>query len=340
MAYSIAKSKTTMTNIKNITRKTAEFICHRIRKIPTVSLCRTVALSGSIFGLIIIDPLISRRAVPAKNTRPLVETVVYRTQDIPYTALDSVKWARSGAVDIGLMMRNLLPVNSNSKRLYIEFRVPRGCTMPFRLPDGSTMHVNADSRILVYSDFAQHTREVDLTGEAFFEVVTDANKQFIVHSLKMDALVLGTSFNINNYVDNPYSQLAVLSGKVLLISRENKATSSPESTVLSAGNCITIQRLTGATDTALFNKEEIMGWRHGHYICSGKKLEEICRLAARVYNKLLVIDNPKKIKNQIWVTFHRNRDITYLLKDLRENNPSFYFYPDLHGTFHLGQRDD
>lgn len=329
-----------MSNIQNITRKVADFICRHIRKIPKTGLVYTVTLSVTIFGLIIIDPLISRRAVPAKNTQSLTGDVIYHTTDKPYTTLDSSKWTRNGAVDLWLMMKDILPANFNSKHLFIEFYVPKGRTMPFRLPDGSTMHVNADSWFLVYSDFAQHTREVQLTGEAFFEVVPDANKQFIVHSLKMDALVLGTSFNINNYTNNPSSQLTVLTGKVLLISRENKAATSPESTVLSAGNCITIQRLTGATDTTTFDKEEITGWRHGHFICYEKKLEEICRLAERVYNERIVIDSPSKAQNDIAVTFFRNKNITYLLKELRENDPSFYFYRDAQGTLHLGQKDD
>jgi len=302
-------------------------------------LFRALVITTLTVLLILAEPLIKGQSIPAKMTQSIALDATYRIPGKPPVAIDTVMWFRNGAVDIGLMMRNLFPGNCNSK-YYIEFHVPKGRTMSFRLPDGSSVHLNADSRLVVRCDFAQHIREVALVGEGFFDVTTDANKQFIVHSLKMDVLVLGTSFNINNYPDNHFSQLAVLSGKVLLMSRENKSAASPESTVLSAGNCVTIKRQTGDMDTAAFNQEEIMGWRHGHFICNNKKLDEIGRLIGRVYNKRIAIDNQEKIKNKISGTFYLNRDITYFLKDLRENNPSVYFYRDAQGIFHLGQKDD
>lgn len=301
--------------------------------------CRVFLLTGCIFTLVTMNLFTRHQAMPVEMPQALALDITYRTPGHPFAVIDSAMWIRDGAVQVDLMIKSLMSGNCSGKPQYIEFKVPRGRTMPFRLPDGSVAHINADTRMQVPCDFGQRTREVELTGEAFFNITADANKQFIVHSGKIDVLVLGTSFNINNYTDNPSAQVAVSTGKVLLISRQHKAAASPETVVLSAGKCGTINRLTGAMSIAAFNKDEITGWRHGLYICKQKKMEEICRLAERAYNERIRIDSPGKVKYQISVTFRRQRDITYLLEELRESDPSIFFYRDTSRIIHLGKRD-
>ncbi|HEY4876114.1 MAG TPA: FecR family protein [Puia sp.] len=69
------------------------------------------------------------------------------------------------------------------------------------LPDGTTVKLNAGSKLTYDKNYGNTTREVNLTGEAFFEVVKNKEKPFIIHTKKIDIKVLGTIFNVKSYPD-------------------------------------------------------------------------------------------------------------------------------------------
>lgn len=82
------------------------------------------------------------------------------------------------------------------------------------LSDGSVVMMNSDSEI-TYTDFKNASvREIYLQGEAFFEVVKDAERPFIVRSGELTTRVLGTSFNISSYEDFSMMQVTVATGRV------------------------------------------------------------------------------------------------------------------------------
>lgn len=66
------------------------------------------------------------------------------------------------------------------------------------LPDGSTVMLNRHATLQYPKNFLSHSREVYLTGEAFFSVRKDPAKPFIVHTGNVDTEVLGTSFNVRS----------------------------------------------------------------------------------------------------------------------------------------------
>lgn len=82
-----------------------------------------------------------------------------------------------------------------------------------RLPDGSMITLEPNSRLTYPDRFAGNTREVELTGEAFFEVKPNHEKPFIVHTANIMATVLGTSFNVEAY-PNGIAKVVVATGRV------------------------------------------------------------------------------------------------------------------------------
>ena len=82
-----------------------------------------------------------------------------------------------------------------------------------RLPDGSMITLEPNSRLMYPNQFAGNTREVELTGEAFFEVKPNHEKPFIVHTANIMATVLGTSFNVEAY-PNGIAKVVVATGRV------------------------------------------------------------------------------------------------------------------------------
>jgi ferric-dicitrate binding protein FerR (iron transport regulator) len=82
------------------------------------------------------------------------------------------------------------------------------------LPDGSTVILNADSELRYDSTFGLATRDVTLTGEAFFDIQHDDAKPFRVWSGAVYTYVLGTAFNVKAYPDQPEIVVTVARGKV------------------------------------------------------------------------------------------------------------------------------
>jgi len=98
------------------------------------------------------------------------------------------------------------------------------------LPDGSQVWLNAGSNLdYNNSHFNKDIREVSLNGEAFFDVVKNSEKPFIIHTKKMDIKVLGTSFNVRSYSDEKFAEAALIRGslEVTLKDRDQKIILKP-----------------------------------------------------------------------------------------------------------------
>jgi transmembrane sensor len=90
------------------------------------------------------------------------------------------------------------------------------------LADGSRVVLNKRSK-LTYSDkFNGGKREVLLEGEAFFDIAKDSTKPFVIHTLHSDVQVLGTSFNVRAYKEEPVVVVDVVTGKVAFSDSKGK----------------------------------------------------------------------------------------------------------------------
>jgi transmembrane sensor len=95
------------------------------------------------------------------------------------------------------------------------------------LEDGSVVWLNARSKLTYPVSFRKNVREVGLEGEGYFEIFRDTGRPFIVRSGKISTKVLGTSFNIKAYAEDPTVAVAVLTGKVQINSTESTIQISP-----------------------------------------------------------------------------------------------------------------
>jgi len=90
----------------------------------------------------------------------------------------------------------------------------RGSKSKVQLPDGTQVWLNADSRITYNENFQGAQREVELTGEAFFDVVRDETRPFIIHTSTIDVKVLGTAFNVRSYADEKNTETSLIHGSI------------------------------------------------------------------------------------------------------------------------------
>jgi transmembrane sensor len=91
------------------------------------------------------------------------------------------------------------------------------------LPDGTQVWINADSRIKYDEHFTGKYREVYLSGEAYFDVVRDTSRPFIIHTRSLDVRVLGTSFNVRSYPYEKTTETALIHGSVEVTLHNNPA---------------------------------------------------------------------------------------------------------------------
>lgn len=92
------------------------------------------------------------------------------------------------------------------------------------LPDGSVVWLNSGS-VITYHNSENGRREIDLSGEAYFDVKHDSEHPFIVHTGKLNIVVLGTAFNVKAYKADTYIETTLLRGKVEILNEAKPGSS-------------------------------------------------------------------------------------------------------------------
>jgi ferric-dicitrate binding protein FerR (iron transport regulator) len=160
---------------------------------------------------------------------------------------------------------------------YNTLSIPRGGQYSITLSDGTKVWLNSSSSLRFPTSFTTSQREVELTGEGYFEVAKNPSKPFKVHVNEMEVQVLGTHFNIMAYQDEAMTKTTLLEGSV----RINKNTATA---LLKPGQQIKIRRgeNTGSIEEA--NIEEAIAWKNGMFYFNGATIEVIMRQLQRWYD--------------------------------------------------------
>ena len=103
--------------------------------------------------------------------------------------------------------------------VYQEIMCPLGVRSRFQLPDGTTVSLNSGSRLKYPVRFSNDSREVELIGEAYFDVSGDKKRPFLIKTAGLDIKVLGTRLNVYSYPEEGYQEFTLESGTIELIKR-------------------------------------------------------------------------------------------------------------------------
>jgi ferric-dicitrate binding protein FerR (iron transport regulator) len=91
------------------------------------------------------------------------------------------------------------------------------------LPDGTKVWLNAGSKITYDKNFGEATRGINLVGEAYFDVIHNPEKPFVIHTAAMDLKVLGTEFNVKSYPDESTTEASLIRGSIEVTLKDRKA---------------------------------------------------------------------------------------------------------------------
>ncbi|KPK82655.1 MAG: hypothetical protein AMS27_14380 [Bacteroides sp. SM23_62_1] len=180
------------------------------------------------------------------------------------------------------------------------------------LPDKSHIWLNNDSEIKYPVKFKEKTREIFLTGEAFFEVNGNKKKPFIIHAGTSEIRVLGTSFNVKSGRTTPEVIVTVVSGKVSLcdsLNREYKVILEPGDQGINSPD-------KGGLIKEGNDDPNFQAWKTGILIFDNTSLKDMCNTLSGYYNRPFVLNNEEiPGDKRITATFD-NKDITEILKIL------------------------
>lgn len=171
---------------------------------------------------------------------------------------------------------------------------PIGARTSFTLPDGSTGWLNGDSYLNYPSSFTGKNRTVELIGEAYFNVVKNPQKTFIVTAGELEVKVIGTSFNLMAYPDEQTMEVTLEKGTVEVYSQDAKGNEISMGT-MTPGERGVLWRGTSIFKTDPVDITRFISWKEGRLVFRNEPMEQVVRKMNRWYNVNIVIkDNRLK----------------------------------------------
>ncbi len=153
---------------------------------------------------------------------------------------------------------------------------PKGGQYQVRLPDGSNVWLNAASSLRYPLRFSKMERQVELTGEAYFEIAHHPSIPFKVKTATQEVEVLGTHFNVNAYADEASVKTTLLEGSVKVTQTQTHV-----SKLLKPGQQAIV---TNAISVRHVDTEQFVAWKDNLFMFNEDKLEHIMVMVGRWYN--------------------------------------------------------
>jgi len=154
---------------------------------------------------------------------------------------------------------------------------PLGGKYKLLLPDGSRVWLNAGSDLRFPAAFESSRREVELTGEAYFEVARNERKPFRVKVNELTVDVLGTHFNVKAYGDEPLVQATLIEGSV-------KVSALLWEELLHPGRQACLDKAKKLLEIRTANIKDVLAWKNDLFRFSKESLEDVMRKIGRWYN--------------------------------------------------------
>ena len=193
-------------------------------------------------------------------------------------------------------------------------------TRTILLPDGTSVTLNHYSSLSYPKQFKSDNREVELSGEAYFEVSKNKKHPFIVQTETIDVQVLGTHFNVDAYPDNPDVKTTLLTGSVAVSNKNNSVHMVLKPNEVAIYNKVE-QKLTRKV---LENAGDEISWRHGEFIFDDLPLQEIARELSNSFGTTIHITDSTLRNYRVTARFRNGEDLETILSVL--HNAGYFNY--------------
>ena len=205
---------------------------------------------------------------------------------------------------------------------YQEFSTPRGQRARVLLADGTEVWLNANSTLRYPERFNLKQREVELQGEAFFEVEKNKEKPFVVKTSKMDIQVTGTKFNVSAYEAEAYFVTSLVEGAVSVSCANdwNRTFSlRPQQQIIVSDS---------SSEVALFENTDFLSWREGVFVFDDMLLTDIIKKLELFYDVSIVVKNTELGSFRYTGKFRQRDGVESVLRKLQIVYPFTYTKDD------------
>lgn len=253
-----------------------------------------ILLAGGFYTLFFkagsVQPKMATATAIKKDFKPGGNNAVLTLANGKQIILDSVSTGTlslQGNTKVIKLNNGLLAYNTNQRsqitdqRSQIEYNTistPRGGQYEVVLPDGTKVWLNAASSIRFPTSFTGKEREVQVTGEAYFEVAKNVDQPFRVFVKGMTVNVLGTQFNIMAYNDELGIKTTLVQGKVKVV------TNNGQSEVLEPSEQAMINENGEMSIVKNANINEIVAWKNNLFWFDNDNVHEIIKQLSRWYD--------------------------------------------------------
>lgn len=199
--------------------------------------------------------------------------------------------------------------------LFNTLSTPRGGQFKIRLPDGTLVWLNAASSLRYPTLFEGAVRQVEITGEAYFEVAKNASMPFLVKTGGMEIEVIGTHFNVMAYPDENAIKTTLLEGSVKVSARGAFEILRPgqQASLKGDGKRLRVEE----ADTA-----RAVAWTTGFFEFENMNIYEVMRQISRWYD-VEVHYETKDLNRKFGGRMSRNLSLENVLSLLKANDIRF-----------------
>lgn len=273
-------------------------------------------IASSVWGYIIFHP---QEQQPATVTLPLAQAehdgailILHDGQQINLQSKDGIIEVPNGNAEIvnnsmGELLYKAFPKHSDTLR-YNTLIIPRGGEYRLQLADGTQVWLNSESSLKYPESFAKDSREIILTGEAYFEVAKDSKRPFKVHTSDCEVTVLGTHFNVSAYTGQPvYTTLA--EGSVQVKTDSEAIILKPDEQAVLSDEGLEVHQV----DASLY-----ISWVHGKYVFRNTTLENVVQQICRWYDTDIRFSDETLKSKRIAGAISRDETLTTVLQLLEQ----------------------
>jgi len=177
-----------------------------------------------------------------------------------------------------------------------------------KLPDGSSVKMNAGSRMVYPSVFGSKNREVKIEGEIFFDIEQDKSKPFIVNVDNLKIKVIGTNFNVKAYEEDNNIKITLRKGKIAIGMDKDS-----DFLELVPGEQVLYDKEKNVFTKTKVNVEPVISWLKGDLQFTRTPLRQIANDLERKFNVKITIGSDK-LQNMLFTgDFVRNENLEQIL---------------------------
>ncbi len=196
------------------------------------------------------------------------------------------------------------------------------CIESLSLSDGTTVRMGPNSQLIYPGSFDGKTRDVELKGQAFFDVAKDRERPFTVHTRDMDVTALGTAFEVFNYDSESKLETILLNGRVR-IGLGDPGVRNRREVILNPNEMLVFDKQANTLSVKTVNADDYSGWRNGVLSFENERLSMILTRLEPWYGRK--IRCPEEIAEKYRFTFKvRDESLERILFMLSNTSPIGY----------------